>query len=97
GMGDVDLRDAGTPRAVELSSGMGDVDVARLRCTNLRAETGMGDVSTEDLEADELELSSGMGDVDVRRSKGSHVTAESGFGAVEQRNLEWGLGSVKER
>jgi DUF4097 and DUF4098 domain-containing protein YvlB len=104
GLGDVDVLDAGAPRTIELSSGMGDIVVARVHCTRLAADTGMGDVHIDGVEAEEAELSSGMGDVDVERSRGGRVTADTGLGDVElsqssfaSRNLDSGMGRVRER
>lgn len=104
GMGDVEVSGAGAPETVELASGMGDVEVRALRCARLSADTGMGDIELEDVEAQAAVLESGMGDVEVARSRGGRLEASSGMGdvevtesAFETRTLDTGLGSVRQR
>ena len=104
GMGDVLVLGIGSPERIELASGMGDVRVRGARCARLSADTGMGDIELEDVEAESAQLECGMGDVEVTRSRGGRLEASSGMGDVEVMEssfatnaLDTGLGSVRQR
>jgi DUF4097 and DUF4098 domain-containing protein YvlB len=77
---------------IEISTGMGDVDLKDLTDVLwLEASTGMGDLSLSSAEAlERVTLSTGMGGIHVKHSAVNRIEVSSGMGSIDLRDCEFG-------
>jgi len=89
-IGRVLVRTSGPVTGLEVSTGMGDVELREVRVEGkLKLETGMGDVEVAGAgEPQSVALSSGMGDVGAARLRCARFEAKTGMGDVRIDGLE---------
>jgi DUF4097 and DUF4098 domain-containing protein YvlB len=89
-IGRVLVRTSGPVTGLEVSTGLGDVELRDVRVEGkLKLATGMGDVDVAGAgEPKSVELSSGMGDVGAARLRSPRLEAKTGMGDVRIESLE---------
>lgn len=91
---------------IEVTTGLGDVHLRGLAGNELDAETGLGDITAQELgDARELSLNTGMGDVTLEGALALETDLETGMGDVKVQascqesqchyELESGLGEIR--
>ncbi len=91
---------------IEVTTGLGDVHLRGLAANELDAETGLGDITAQELgDVRDLSLNTGMGDVTLEGALALETDLETGMGDVKVQascqesqchyELESGLGEIR--